>query len=60
MKSGNAHGCILGVHDRIDSVAFQMGLNEQIRAKVEHTGRVVLSDAEMTALVRTCDVSGTT
>ena len=53
MKGGNAHGCMLGVHDRIDNVAFQMGLSEQIRAKVEYAGRVVLSDAEMTALVRT-------
>ena len=34
-------------------MAFQMGLSEKLRATVEHSGRVVLSDAEVTALVRT-------
>ena len=34
-------------------MAFQMGLSEKLRAAVEYSGRVVLSDAEVTALVRT-------
>ena len=34
-------------------MAFQMGLSEQVRARVEYAGRVVLSDAEIAVLVRT-------
>ena len=37
----------------IDNIAFRMALGERVRARVEDAGRVVLTDAEASALART-------